>query len=187
VTVIRVEVTAEHIAAAGDDRMAWAQPVEAALAELTGQDVDIDCGGHDDGPWSIATIGQREWTLVVDLHPVAHAWLDARWQQPVNSPDVLEERGEPFAFDLEVPAWLTKLVRPAYLVTLTEASRALGVEAVTLRGAANQLRNGAVSEDGLAGRLAIRRVGRDWLVPLDRLEAEVTRRAVERIVREASK
>lgn len=114
---IRVEVTAEQIEAAGGDRHAWAQPVEAALEALTNQQVDIDAGGHDDQPWSIATIGQGAWTIVVDLPPDAHAWLDRRWGQtdPTREEPVpdIAARGEPFAFDLEVPAWIVALVARA--------------------------------------------------------------------------
>jgi len=174
-TALRVEVTAEDIANAGDDRMAWAQPVEDALAALTGQEVGIDAGGHDETPWSIATIGQGDWTIVVDLPPSAHAWLDRRWD---GDPDDRLLGSEPFAFDLEVPAWLAAFLPPVDLVTLAEASRALGtIKPQGLRTAAQQRRDGIASEKALAARLGMRRIGRDWLVPRDRLEAEVARRA----------
>lgn len=173
-SAIRVDVTAEQIAAAGGDRHAWAQPVEAALEALTGQRVDIDSGGHDDQPWSIATIGQGAWTIVVDLPPDAHAWLDRRWD---GDADDRLLGSEPFAFDLDVPTWLTNLVHYTEWVTLAEASRALKtISPQGLRTAAQHRRDGSASETALAARLGMRRFGRDWLIPRDRLEAEVARR-----------
>lgn len=113
-TAIHVEVTAEQIAAAGDDRMAWAQPVEDALAALTGVGVSVD--GDDDS--YLVTIGTQEVvTFIADLPADAKAWLDRRWHQtdatttePVPG---IEDHGEPFAFDIEVPTWLTDLIRVA--------------------------------------------------------------------------
>lgn len=174
-TAIRVEVTAEQIAAAGDHRMAWASPVEDAISALTGQEVSID-GGGPDGP-CVATIDQGATTLVVDLPPDASAWLDARWEQPVNSADVLDELGEPFGFDLFLDDWLVALIPPVEWVTLTEASRALKtIKPQGLRTAAQNRRDGSASETALAARLGMRRFGRDWLIPRDRLDAEVARR-----------
>lgn len=89
-----VAVTAEDIGEARPGREGWADPVERALARLTGQQVDIDGG---DGGLLVATIGQGAWTLVVDLPAEAGTWLDARWGGTT---------GEPFAFDLEVPEWV---------------------------------------------------------------------------------
>ena len=100
---IRVEVTAAQIEAAGDAPMAWAEPVEAALAALTDQKVSIDVGDGDGT--CIATIGQDEWTLLVDLPADVGRWLDARWNGT--------EPGEPFAFDLPVPEWVVELVARA--------------------------------------------------------------------------
>jgi hypothetical protein len=115
---IRVEVTAEHIAAGAkptdpDDpnwhevyNRYWAVPVELAIAELTGVGVDVDGGGGDGT--NIATIGTREdATLVVDLPPLVSGWLDDRWNG--------RGEGEPIAFDLEIPDWLVDLVRKAAL------------------------------------------------------------------------
>lgn len=181
---IRVEVTAEQIAAAGDDRYHWAKPVEDALAALTGQEVDIDAASWSTAGehWSIATIGQGAWTIVVDLPADANEWLKRRWGDEADSGAAasteLADRGKPFAFELEVPAWVTALIPPREWVTLTEASRALKtIKPQGLRTAAQQRRDGSASETALAARLGMRRFGRDWLIPRDRLEAEVARRA----------
>lgn len=97
-SVLVVEVTAEDIEAAGLATMEWADPLEAALARLTGQEVDVDGG---DGTGNIATIGQDEWTLVVDLPDDANAWLDARWDG--------KGPGEPATFRIPIPAWIDDL------------------------------------------------------------------------------
>lgn len=102
-SAIRVTVTAEQITAAGHPHRGWHEPLSTALAELTGQDVDIDGGGGPDEP-NVATIGQEEWTLVIDLPPAANEWLDARWNG--------EDRG-PISFDIEVPDWIVALVARA--------------------------------------------------------------------------
>jgi hypothetical protein len=99
---VRVEVTAEHIAAAGVDRMAWAAPVEDAIAALTGQTVMID-GGDGDG--CVVTIGQDAWTLVIDLPADVNAWLDARWEERWA-----DAGAEGWHFDLEVPDWVEQLL-----------------------------------------------------------------------------
>ncbi len=102
---IRVEVTAEHIAAADALRLNdLSRPVTDALAEVTGQDVDVS-GSEPYGTW-IATIGGGEWTLVVDLPTEANAWLNGRWDHEPGS-------SEPIAFDLEIPEWIAGLVRKA--------------------------------------------------------------------------
>lgn len=169
-TAIHVEVTAEHIGEV-DAKVAWADPVVMALEELTGQDVDID---GDGATGNIATIGQGVWTIVVDLPEAANAWLNRRWDH--------DERGEPFAFDIEIPTWVADLVcnvddEELTWVTLEEAARALKtISAQGLRTAAANRRNGAASERALAARLGMRRVGRDWLIPRARLDAEVRRR-----------
>jgi hypothetical protein len=95
---LRVEVTAEDIAAG--DAIDGSEPVRLALARLTGQSVDIDLDG-DDG--YVATIGEGDWTIVVDLPAAANDFLDARWSG--------DARGEPFGFDLPVPTWLADLIR----------------------------------------------------------------------------
>jgi hypothetical protein len=100
VTAIHVEVTAEDIEPM-EGRMSWADPVEAALARLTGEEVDVD-GGEIGGP-NIATIGQGEWTLVVELPAAANLWLNGRWADD-------DVKSEPFGFDLEVPEWVVGLV-----------------------------------------------------------------------------
>lgn len=169
-TAIPVHVTAEQIAAVGEDKMAWAAPVEDAIAALTGVGVSID-GNGDLG--NIATIGTRESsTLVVELPASINAWLNARWEERWDDAGI-----EALAFDLEIDDWLSALVPPVELVTLAEASRALGtIKPQGLRSAAQQRRDGLASETALAGRLGMRRIGRDWLIPRDRLEAEVVRR-----------
>lgn len=103
-TRIRVAVTAEDIAAARSMPrfVAWGSPVEAAIHRLTGQSVDVDAGGPPKGH-CIATIGQDDWTVVVDLPPDADAWLGARWETG--------DEGPAFAFYLEIPAWLEDLIR----------------------------------------------------------------------------
>jgi len=111
---LRIRVTAEHIAAAGDERYRWAVPVEEAIAELLDVDVSIDGGGIDST--CIATIGTTSAaTLVVDLPPAANAWLDRRWgDEATVSPTIADgARGEPFEFDLEVvPDWLERALWP---------------------------------------------------------------------------
>jgi hypothetical protein len=168
-TAIRVDVTAEHIASSGLPASldGWTQPVELALAELTGQDVSID-GDGDTG--NIASIGSTSaTTLVVELPAEANAWLNARWDG--------KGPGEPFAFDLAIDAWLVDLVGSIEWVTLTEASAALRtITPNGLRTAAQNRRDGSASERALAARLGMRRIGRDWLIPRHRLDAEVARR-----------
>jgi hypothetical protein len=101
VTSFRVAVTAEHIAAGVRPkkyRPGWRDPVELALAEFTGQDVDTD------GTPAIATIGQGAWTLVIDLPPFVGGWLDLVYAgKPV----------EPFEFEIEIPEWIHALVEAA--------------------------------------------------------------------------
>ena len=82
----------------------WAAPVESALAELFGWPVDID-GGGPDGP-CVATIGQGQTVLVLDLPDNASAWLDRRWNG--------EGPGEPFTFELEIEGWLLDMIREAF-------------------------------------------------------------------------
>lgn len=110
-TTICVQVTAADIAAGAKPtdptdpnwherhNRFWAVPVEAALARLTGQEVDVDGGG---GTGHIATIGQGAWTVVVDLPDVVNRFLDARWEG--------EGDGEPFEFELVADPWLVALV-----------------------------------------------------------------------------
>ena len=75
--VITVNVTAEQIAAAGDDRMKWAVPMEAAIAAIAGVEVSID-GDSEFG--CVATIGTTDLaTLVLDLPEAANGFLDRRW------------------------------------------------------------------------------------------------------------
>lgn len=97
-SVLVVEIRAEDIADVTDPRRGWAVPLEAALERLTGQEVDVDGG---DGSGNIATIGQDEWTIVIDLPADANAWLDARWNG--------DGPGEPATFRLPVPAWIDDL------------------------------------------------------------------------------
>jgi hypothetical protein len=110
-TALHVAVTAADIEAANGQSRAewWAWPVKRALEGLAGVDVDIDAGGGIGGgePFCIASFGAKEpATLVVELPPDATAWLDARWE-------AINERtpGEPFEFELILPAWLVGLVR----------------------------------------------------------------------------
>jgi hypothetical protein len=99
--VIRIRVTAEDIGEARPGAEGWADPIERALRNLTGQEVDID-GGYGDGT-CVATIGTTgAWALVVDLPAEANEWLNDRWDG--RGP------GEPFEFDLEVPSWIVTFV-----------------------------------------------------------------------------
>lgn len=100
-TAIHVEVTAEDIAAFPAYHKEWDGPVRRALEELTAEQVDID--GDDDV--YVATIGQGAWTLVLDLPVAACRFLDRRWEN--------EGPGVPFAFDIDVPAWVVDLVTGA--------------------------------------------------------------------------
>lgn len=98
-----VSVTQEQIDDFPDVRRHWDDPVAKALEELTGVAVDID--GDDNG--YIATIGTTSGsTLVVDLPPAAAAWLNARWSSADEAP------GEPFTFEIEIPEWIARLVKP---------------------------------------------------------------------------
>lgn len=99
-SAIHVEVTAADIAGAKPGTQGWAMPVEAALARLTGQQVDVDGG---DGTTNIATIGQGAWTVVIDLPMGANRWLNARWNDGSRN-------SRPFAFDIDVPDWIVALV-----------------------------------------------------------------------------
>lgn len=67
---------------------------------------------------------------------------------------------------------------PLPYVTLKQAAAALGVTADSLRHAAQDRRWGIASDNALAGRLGIKKLpgGRDWLIPRERLEAELARR-----------
>ncbi len=98
--LVTVNVTAEQIAAAGDDRMEWAAPVEAAIAAIAGVEVSIDGDGEHG---CVATIGTTDSaTLVLDLPEEASDFLDYRWEGG--------GRGDPFTFDLDLPAWLVAFV-----------------------------------------------------------------------------
>jgi hypothetical protein len=170
-TSIHVEVTGEQIARAGDDRMAWAAPVEDAIAALTGVGVEID-GDGDKG--NIATIGTREdATLVVDLPPEANAWLDRRWD---GDRDDRLLGSEPIAFAIELPDWLIDLAADDAWMTLREAAALLYVTPANLRQLANRERNDG-ERSPTAARLKPTRVGRDWLVRRAAVEAEIAFRA----------
>ncbi len=102
---IRVNVTAEDIAAADSDgnmprAMWWDWPVKRALEGLIGEDVDMD--GDADGSY-IATIGARDDSATLVIGPFnAVAFLDARFDRDIP--------GEPFFFELTLPDWLCALV-----------------------------------------------------------------------------
>lgn len=105
-TAIHVDVPAELIDPSGADvHKFWDVPIQAALAELTGlpvAEVDIDTDGE--GGY-VATIGSGAWTLVLDLPRAACDFLDFRWEN--GGP------GDPFAFDIEVPDWIVRLLERA--------------------------------------------------------------------------
>lgn len=106
-TSIHVEVTAEDVVQAGPwprpptpPPRGWKSPVELALGRLTGVDVDVD---GDEESWH-ATIGTMEGsTLVVDLPELAKERLDFYYAHEGLAM-------EPFAFDIEVDAWLVALI-----------------------------------------------------------------------------
>jgi hypothetical protein len=103
VKTIRVQVTAEDIAAAEEvtGRLDWWQwPVKRALEGIIGQDVDID----GDAEACVATVGGTDdaATLVLNLDVNAVAFLDARYDRDIP--------GEPFFFELTLPDWLVALV-----------------------------------------------------------------------------
>jgi hypothetical protein len=97
---VRIVVTAEDIAAAGfrsshpDDK----DPVELAIARLTGESVMCDQDGPDQ---EIATIGQGGTTLVVELPREQAAWIDRYYRG---------ETVEPFEFEIEIEEWLTRFL-----------------------------------------------------------------------------
>lgn len=102
---IHVEVTAEDIAFGRNPGEThnpyWSTPIERALGRLTGQEVSVDGEG---AAGSIRSIGQGEWTLVVDLPLAVAEWLDHRWEGEIE--------GEPFSFELPVPSWVVALCQP---------------------------------------------------------------------------
>ena len=97
---VRVEVTAEHIAAGarpGEYDPEWHDPIARAIAEIVGvASVETE--------YEVVTIGTHEpGTIVLDFPREATAWMrrfDAG--EPV----------EPFSFDLTIPGWLVALCRP---------------------------------------------------------------------------
>jgi hypothetical protein len=105
-TAVRVAVTAGHIAAAGPPpgpdattEITDSDPVERAIADVTGQKVICD---QDSDTIEIATIGQGQTILIVELPPEQKAWIDSWYAgEPV----------EPFEFDIQLETWLTDFVR----------------------------------------------------------------------------
>lgn len=162
-TAVRVVVREDHMNDV-DAKIAWADPVIEALAELTGEDVMVDSDG-DLG--AIATIGQGAWTIVIDLPAAATTWLNRRYDH--------DERGEPFDFEIEIPTWVSDLVRDDRpFLTLRQAAAILHVSPVTLR----QLAGRDASEDEnspRARRLRPVKLGRDWFVDRLAVEAEARR------------
>jgi hypothetical protein len=124
-SAIRIAVTAEHCEKAGawptppapyDPE--WANPVELAIEEASGVNVDID--GDEDG-WH-ATIGPMEGsTLVVDLPEIVNERLNPYYAQP----GLLLE---PFDFEVELDAWLVALLAKA-ATTLEQAEAVIASEA----------------------------------------------------------
>jgi hypothetical protein len=110
VTALRVEVLETDIPDAPPHKT-WDDPLAAALARLTGQDVAIDSAGDYE---YMATIGSGGWTLVVDLPRAASEWLDERWNGKAMGP---------IAFDLQIPDWVVVLVAKA--ATTDEQARAV--------------------------------------------------------------
>jgi hypothetical protein len=109
-STVRVQVTAEDIAAADTDsavtRVSWWQwPVKRALEAFIGVSVDVD---RDMPDGYMATIGEHRGdatVLVTNLDVNAEAFLDARFDR--NQP------GEPFFFEITLPEWLCALVDEA--------------------------------------------------------------------------
>lgn len=93
---IHVEVTADNIAAA---TRVSKDPVELAIARLTGHDVSLDSDGPDAD--EIATIGDGRTVLVVSTAPTVGPWIERYYRG---------ESVEPFAFDIEIEDWLVALV-----------------------------------------------------------------------------
>lgn len=101
---IHVDVTAEDIAAAGGPFTAagtHADPIERALARVFGRHASVD-GDASDPAHDIATIGDGQTVLVLDLPPATYDWSERYYG---------EQRVEPFGFDLEIEDWLVDLVR----------------------------------------------------------------------------
>lgn len=109
-TAIRVEVTAEHIAAAGpvpDPMVVGADflpeghrdPVELAIAEVTGQSVGCDSDVPDG---EMATIGDGRTVLVQNLPAEVSPWIERYYKG---------QTVEPFEFDMEIEDWLVDLIR----------------------------------------------------------------------------
>jgi hypothetical protein len=108
-SAITVTVTAEHITAAGPPPdptivggaflpQGHRDPVERAIAELAGVDVSCD---EDEPGREMATIGQHGNTLVLSLPPAQAVWIDRYYRG---------EAVEPFAFCIEIEAWLVTLL-----------------------------------------------------------------------------
>jgi hypothetical protein len=105
-TALRIPITADLIEQAGDLHTGWDQPLAEALEHVTGQEVAIDLGDAGDsehGPTYMATIGQGDWTVVVDLPEAINRFLDERWQA--------RSKGAPQVFTIEVPEWIVRLGR----------------------------------------------------------------------------
>lgn len=116
-SMIRVEITAEDIAACalvpdvGDGFKSThpdaLDPVEVAIARVTGQYTVCDGGDEVDGP-ELATIGARgrsaRNTLIVSLPPEQAGWIERYYRG---------EAVEPFALDIEIEDWLVALVARA--------------------------------------------------------------------------
>lgn len=115
-TAVRVEVTAEIIAAAArvaDVGEGWTSsapehkdPVELAIQEATGQPVTCD---SDDGPErgmfdEMATIGSGQTVIVVNLGADVARFIDRYYRG---------ESVEPFSFDIALEDWLVGLVAKA--------------------------------------------------------------------------
>ncbi len=102
---IHVEVRPDDIAAAGPPERGASEgdPLERALTRVLGQPTSVD-GDASAPAHDVATIGQGQTVLVVDLPPETYAWSERYYGDlPV----------EPFGFDLEIEGWLVNLVRGA--------------------------------------------------------------------------
>lgn len=110
-TGVRISVTAEHIAKAGDWPKStvpgpdgWKNPVELAIAERAGEGIAVDVDDDDDH-WIVAIGTRQSSTLVVDLPPEAKERLDFSWAHGVPM--------EPFEFSIELDDWLVGMVHEA--------------------------------------------------------------------------
>jgi hypothetical protein len=105
VTAIRIQVTADDVAAA---QAKQTDPIEVALTRITGVATMVD---RDVPDGYMATIGATTpgITLVANLADEATAYLNSWWEGPGDG----TTETEPIAFAIDLPDWLVDFFRSA--------------------------------------------------------------------------